>query len=513
MMLKDMAFLECKFMRGDRMFKKILIANRGEIAVRVIQTCKEMGIKTVAVYSEADKRALHVLEADQAVFLGPSDPSQSYLDMDKIIGAARVTGAQAIHPGYGFLSENHEFAERCVRDDIVFIGPPARAIKEMGDKIKSRQIMKDGGVPVTPGFTRGDRSMDAIQTKAQEIGYPVLIKATAGGGGKGIRVVNTPEELPEAWESAAREAKNAFGNDEVYLEKFFLRARHIEFQILADHFGKTIHLLERECSIQRRHQKIIEETPSPAVTPELREAMGRAAVAAAKAAGYTNAGTVEFLLDDQNRYYFLEMNTRLQVEHPITEMITGVDLVRQQLEIAAGNPLTLDQEDIQARGHAIECRIYAEDPENNFFPSPGNISFFKEPTGSGIRNDCGVYSGCTVPVEYDPILSKLTAHGETREHAIAKMTRALRSYIVLGVRIPVDFLLDVLASLPFERGEVFTSFIATHFADWKPGQTNRDLACLAFIVDELTGAQRQTRGMGTGTDAPTPFQTLGSWTV
>jgi acetyl/propionyl-CoA carboxylase alpha subunit len=339
-----------------------------------------------------------------------------------------------------------------------------------------------------------------------------MIKATAGGGGKGIRVVNTLEELPEACESAAREAKNAFGNGEVYLEKFFTRARHIEFQILADHFGKTIHLLERECSIQRRHQKIIEETPSPAVTPKLRKEMGEAAVAAAMAAGYTNAGTVEFLLDDQNHYYFLEMNTRLQVEHPITEAINGIDLVRQQIEIAAGTPLALNQKDIFARGHAIECRIYAEDPENNFFPSPGTLSFFKEPTGPGIRNDCGVYSGCTVPVEYDPILSKLTVLGETREQAIAKMTKALKSYIVLGVRTPIDFLLDVLASSPFKTGEVFTNFIATHFADWTPGQTNRDLACLAFIVDELT-PQTQTAGRKLKTNTPTPFQTLGNWTL
>ena len=491
------------------MFKKILIANRGEIAVRVIQTCKDMGIKTVAVFSEADSKALHVLEADEAVGLGPSDPSQSYLDMDKIIRAAKATGAQAIHPGYGFLSENHEFVERCTQAGVVFIGPTAQAILQMGDKITSRKIMVDSGVPVTPGFTSGNHSLDEMKAKADEVGYPVLIKATAGGGGKGIRIVNTPEELPEACKSASREAKNAFGNDEVYLEKFFTRARHIEFQVLADHFGKTIHLLERECSIQRRHQKIIEETPSPAVTPQLRKEMGRAAVAAATAAGYTNAGTVEFLLDDQNRYYFLEMNTRLQVEHPITEMITGIDIVRQQIEIAAGNPLTLDQADIVARGHAIECRIYAEDPENDFFPSPGTLAFFKEPTGPGIRNDCGVYSGCTVPVEYDPILSKLTAHGENRSQAIAKMTKALKSYIVLGVRTPIDFLIDVLASSPFEQGEVFTNFIDTHFSQWKPGQKNRDLACLAFMVAELT--QGQTRVKNTRTEAATPFQTLGNW--
>ena len=492
------------------MFKKILIANRGEIAIRVIQTCRDMGIKTVAVYSDADKTALHVLEADQAVCLGPSDPSQSYLDMDKIIKAAKETQAQAIHPGYGFLSENHEFVEKCIENDIVFIGPPAKAIKEMGDKITSRQIMVKSGVPVTPGLTSGSHSLTEMQDKAKKIGYPVLIKATAGGGGKGIRIVNTSDELPEACESASREAKNAFGNGEVYLEKFFTRARHIEFQILADNFGKTIHLLERECSIQRRHQKLIEETPSPAVGPSLRKEMGKAAVAAAKAAGYTNAGTVEFLLDDQGCYYFLEMNTRLQVEHPVTEMITGIDLVRQQIEIAAGNPLTLDQSDISARGHAIECRIYAEDPENNFFPSPGTISFYKEPTGPGIRNDCGVYSGCTVPVEYDPILSKLTAHGETRDQAIAKMIKALKSYIVLGVRTPIDFLLDLLASSPFEKGDVFTNFIDTHFSHWKPGEKNRDLACLAFIVDELSRSEKQT-SRKTQTHSPTPFQTLGNW--
>ncbi len=494
------------------MFKKILIANRGEIAVRVIQTCRDMGIKTVAVYSEADGKALHVLEADEAVCIGPSDPAQSYLSMEKIIEAAQQTKAQAIHPGYGFLSENYEFVEKCLEAGIVFIGPPARAIQQMGDKITSRKIMVDAGVPVTPGLTSGNHSLEEMQHKAREVGYPVLIKATAGGGGKGIRIVHTQEELAQGCESAAREAKNAFGNGEVYLEKFFPRARHIEFQILADNFGNTIHLLERECSIQRRHQKIIEETPSPSVTPALRAEMGKVAVAAARAAEYVNAGTVEFLLDDQNRYYFLEMNTRLQVEHPVTEMITGIDLVRQQIEIAAGNPLTLNQSDISARGHAIECRIYAEDPENDFCPSPGKIEFFKEPTGPGIRNDCGIYSGCTVPMEYDPILSKLTVHGERRDQAIVKMIKALKDYIIMGVRTPMDFLLDIMGSTPFQEGDVFTNFIDTHFSDWKPSQKNLGLACLAFIADDICKEKSQSPGKGERQN-PTPFQTLGNWNL
>ncbi|MCP3942685.1 MAG: acetyl-CoA carboxylase biotin carboxylase subunit [Desulfobacteraceae bacterium] len=495
------------------MFKKILIANRGEIAVRVIQTCKDMNIKTVAVYSDADKTALHVLEADEAVHIGPSDPSQSYLAMDKIIGAALKTRAQAIHPGYGFLSENPEFVEKCTQAEIVFIGPSAQAIRKMGDKITSRKIMMAGGVPITPGLTGSHHTLDEMGQKADEIGYPVLIKATAGGGGKGIRIVHSQEELSDACESASREAKNAFGNPDIYLEKFFPRARHIEFQILADNFGNTIHLLERECSIQRRHQKIIEETPSPAVSPSLREEMGNTAVTAAKAAEYVNAGTIEFLLDDQNRYYFLEMNTRLQVEHPVTEMITGIDLVRQQLEIAAGNPLTLTQSDISARGHAIECRIYAEDPENDFFPSPGKIEFFKEPGGPGIRNDSGIYSGCTVPVEYDPILSKLTTHGETRDQTIAKMIKALKSYIVLGVKTPIDFLIDILSSPPFKEGDVFTNFIDTHFSTWKPTEKNRDLACLAFLVDEVCKKKNRSTDGDEKKQPPGPFHTLGNWNL
>ncbi len=428
------------------MFQKILIANRGEIAVRVIRTCKDMGICTVAVYSEADRDALHRLEADQAVCIGASDPAQSYLNMDRIIEAARTTGAQAIHPGYGFLSENPEFADCCHRAGIVFIGPPAQVIRDMGDKLTARQIMIDAGVPVVPGLSGTEHALSDMMETARKIGYPVLIKASAGGGGKGIRIVNSPQEMKPALASASREALNAFGDGRVYLEKFLTRARHIEFQILADQAGRTIHILERECSVQRRHQKIIEETPSLAVSPGLRAEMGEAACAAARAAGYVNAGTVEFLLDDQGRYYFMEMNTRLQVEHPVTELVTGIDLVRQQILVAAGLPLALSQDDIFARGHAIECRIYAEDPENGFFPSPGRITCYQEPAGPGIRNDSGIHANASVPVEYDPILSKLSVHAQTRDQAIARMIRALKSYIVLGVRTPVDFMVDVLDS-------------------------------------------------------------------
>ncbi len=493
------------------MFKKILIANRGEIALRVINTCRDMGVKTVAVYSDADKLALHVLAADEAFYLGASEPAQSYLNMDKIIDAAKTTGAQAIHPGYGFLAENSEFVEKCDQQGVVFIGPPAKVIKDLGDKITSRKIMVNSGVPVTPGLTSTEADPGVMSVEAEKIGYPVLIKATAGGGGKGIRIVHSSEEMADACAAASREAVNAFGNGEIYLEKFFTKARHIEFQVLADKFGNTIHLLERECSIQRRHQKIIEETPSFVMTPALRQEMGKAAVTAAKASGYVNAGTVEFLLDENNKFYFLEVNTRLQVEHPVTEMITGVDLVRWQLEIAYGKELTLKQEDIAGRGHSIECRIYAEDPENDFFPSPGTISFLKEPTGPGIRNDCGVYSEFEVPVDYDPILSKLIVHAQTRDLAIAKMIKALKSYIVIGVKTPIDFLMDVLKSEPFICGEVFTDFIETHFENWQPDMSDADLARIAFVIDEMCG-NRKAKKLVCAKDAmPTPWQTLGSW--
>ncbi len=492
------------------MFKKILIANRGEIALRVINTCKDMGIETVSVYSDADDKAIHVLSSDEAVYIGAPEPSESYLNIDKIIKAAKDSNSEAIHPGYGFLAENADFAARCEKENIVFIGPSAKAIKDLGDKITSRKIMIESQVPVTPGLTNTEADACVMAKEAEKVGYPVLIKATAGGGGKGIRIVNSPDEMAEACASASREALNAFGNGEIYLEKFFTNARHIEFQILADSFGNTIHVLERECSIQRRHQKIIEETPSNVLTPELREEMGAAAVAAAKAAGYVNAGTVEFLLDSENKFYFLEINTRLQVEHPVTEMITGIDLVRQQLEIASGNKLSLTQEDIAGRGHSIECRIYAEDPANEFFPSPGKIEFLREPKGPGIRNDCGVYTGFEVPVNYDPIISKLVVHAETRPQAIDKMVKALKDYIILGVRTPIDFLIDVMESVPFSKGDVYTNFIETHFSDWSENFDESDIAAIAYVLDEMCTRKKINTGIS-GYNGVTPFSTLGNW--
>ena len=493
------------------MFEKILIANRGEIALRVIHTCREMGIKTVAVYSDADKTAAHVLFSDEAVYLGPSEPSLSYLNMDALISAARQTGVEAIHPGYGFLSENHEFARRCQDEGLVFIGPPPEVIQALGDKITSRKIMLDGGVPVIPGLSRCEPDMAVLKEAAKEIGYPILVKATAGGGGKGIRIVHGPEEMEQAVTEASSEAFNAFGNREVYIEKFFTRARHIEFQILADQYGHTIHLYERECSIQRRHQKIIEETPSLALTPELREEMGNAAVKAAKSAHYENAGTVEFLLDEENRFYFLEINTRLQVEHPVTEITTGVDLVRLQIEIAAGRELSLRQSDIRPRGHAIECRIYAEDPEKDFFPSPGTIRFMKEPDGPGIRIDSGIYQGFEVPVDYDPILSKLIVHAGTRDEAVGKMIKALQDYIILGVKTPVELMTDILNSEPFRTGQVFTDFITTHFSDWKPDRDLADMAMIAFLAHSRGNIEKRGRTSSEPGKTVSPWDTLGNW--
>jgi len=476
-----------------------------------MNTCREMGIATVAVYSEADRRAVHVLKADQAVFLGDSEPAESYLNIDKIIAAAKQTGAEAIHPGYGFLAENPLFAERCEKEGLVFIGPPSHVIRELGDKTVARRTVEGSGVPVIPGMNRPESDPGILAREAENIGYPVLIKAVAGGGGKGMRVVTSPKDFQEACVSASSEANRAFCDGAIYLEKYLYRPRHVEFQIIADMHGNVVHLFERECSIQRRHQKIIEETPSPIMTPELRERMGAAAVAVAKASGYVNAGTVEFLVDQAGKFYFLEVNTRLQVEHPVTEMITGLDIVRIQMEVACGNPLALTQENIRSRGHAIECRIYAEDPEKGFYPSPGKIIYMQEPSGPGVRNDCGIYSGFQVPVEYDPILSKLIVYAEGRNQAIMRMIQALEDYVILGVSTPVPFLIDVLKSEAFVKGDTFTDFIDTYFAGWKPNRCDTNAACAAFIIDELSHVPKAKTAPTQDGAGSSPWQTLGSW--
>ena len=492
------------------MFTKVLIANRGEIAVRILRTCKEMGLGTVAVYSEADASAAHVLEAHETCFLGEADPSSSYLNMDKILDAALKTGAEAIHPGYGFLAENADFAEKCGEAGIVFIGPSAQVMRDLGDKVMARQIMERAGVPVIPGMKEGTVDPECLRREADSLGYPVMIKAVAGGGGKGMRVVSDQAILMQEAVSARSEAEKAFGNGSLYLEKCLISPRHIEIQILADQHGNVVHLFERECSIQRRHQKIVEETPSPVMTPDMLESICDAALSAARAAGYVNAGTVEFLLDGDGKFYFLEVNTRLQVEHPVTEMVTGVDLVRLQLEIAAGNPLPFRQEEITRKGHSMECRIYAEDPESGFFPSPGRILIHREPSGPGIRNDCGIYQGFEVPVEYDPILSKLIVWAEDREKARMRMIRALESYAILGVHTTIPFLIDLLASEKFRSGETHTGFIEESFSNWTMGGEDVDLARIAYVVDELNAGGKQ-QGSPESVGMPTPWETLGAW--
>ncbi|RME50822.1 MAG: acetyl-CoA carboxylase biotin carboxylase subunit, partial [Deltaproteobacteria bacterium] len=426
------------------MFEKVLVANRGEIAVRVIRALRELGVSSVAVHSEADAGALHVQLADEAVSIGPPPPRESYLAIETILEAARKTGAEAIHPGYGFLAENADFAQACHDAGITFIGPSPDAIRLMGNKVEARQTLQAAGIPLVPGTEGKAHDVAAITAEAEKMRYPLLVKAAAGGGGKGMRIVARPEELERAITAAMREAEAAFGDRSVYVERYIENPRHIEFQILADAHGHTIHLFERECSIQRRHQKIVEETPSTALTPELRERMGAAAVAVARAVGYVNAGTVEFLLDPEGTFYFLEMNTRIQVEHPITEMTTGVDLVAWQIRIAAGGALTLRQEDLAQRGHAIECRIYAEDPEKGFLPAPGPILALHEPAGPGVRNDSGIYAGDRVTGFYDPILAKLIVWGADREAARQRMILALRDYVILGIPTTIGFLADLL---------------------------------------------------------------------
>src|SRR5438270_2982095 len=441
------------------MFSMLLIANRGEIAVRVIRACHEMRISAVAVYSEVDRASLHVRKADEAYPIGPAAAKESYLNIDKMISVAKQSGADAIHPGYGFLSENAQFARACADGGVKFIGPTAAAMDSMGSKTRARQAMEKAGVPFVPGTSRGVDSFEEAQAVAERIGYPVMLKAAAGGGGKGMRLVHSPDELQSALEGARSEAERAFGDGEVYLEKAIINPRHIEMQVLADERGHTVYLGERECWLERRHQKVVEEAPSPVVDPEMRRRMGEVAVRVAQAAGYTNAGTVEFLVDQEKNFYFLEMNTRLQVEHPVTEMVTGLDLVHLQILIAAGAQLPFAQGDVQLRGHAIEVRVYAEDPENNFFPSPGKITRLLTPSGPGIREDSGIYEGWTVPIDYDPMLSKLIAYAPTREQAIRRLRRALDEYFIGGIANNLGLFRRILEGDEFQTATIDTDYL------------------------------------------------------
>ncbi len=444
------------------MIRKLLVANRGEIAVRIIRACRELGIESVAVYSEADKESLHAQLADQAVCIGPGPSTESYLNMESIISATMTTGADAIHPGFGFLSENARFAQICEKCGIIFVGPPSSVIRSLGNKQEARNTMEAAGVPVIPGTKGAVLDVDAGKKEADRIGYPVIIKAALGGGGKGMRTAFSPEEFEKAFLTAKKEAQMAFGDGTMYIEHFVENPRHIEFQILADQQGNVIHLGERDCSIQRNHQKMIEESPSVAVSDRLRRKMGKAAVKAAKAAHYVNAGTIEFLLEKDESFYFMEMNTRIQVEHPVTEWVTGMDLVKEQLRIASGLPLTVSQKDVHVQGHAIECRINAENPQKNFRPSPGTITELHLPGGQGIRVDTGIYPGYTVPPYYDSMLAKLIVHGNTREEAIAKMKSALGEVVIQGVDTNIDYQFEILSHPDFQSGNFNVGFLSTH---------------------------------------------------
>ncbi|MDQ5836613.1 MAG: acetyl-CoA carboxylase biotin carboxylase subunit [Acidobacteriota bacterium] len=444
------------------MFDKVLIANRGEIALRVIRACRELGIQTVAVYSEADRESLHVRFADDDVCIGPPPARDSYLKIPRLIAAAEITGADAIHPGYGFLAENAEFAETCAASNITFIGPTADQIRVMGDKAAARRAMSDVGVPIIPGTPGPVDDVDQALEFATSIGFPVIIKAAAGGGGKGMRVARDADDFARSFQLARSEALSAFGNGDVYVEKYLARPRHIEFQILGDKHGNVIHLGERDCSVQRRHQKLIEEAPSPAVTPELRQRMGEAAVRGAKSIEYVGAGTIEMLLDEDGSYYFMEMNTRIQVEHPVTEMLTGVDLVKEQIRVAAGHKLSIKQSDVTLTGHAIECRINAEDPET-FAPSPGRITAYNAPGGPGVRLDTAAYNGYFVPPYYDSLIAKLIVHARTREVAIARMRRALEVMVVEGIKTTIPLHQSIMDDPYFRAGEYSTRFMEQFF--------------------------------------------------
>ncbi len=487
------------------MFRKILIANRGEIAVRLIRACRDLGVSPVAVYSEADRQALHVRLADEAYFIGPSPAPESYLVGEKIIDAARRSGAEAIHPGYGFLSEREWFARAVEGAGITFIGPSPESIELMGDKTNARVAAAKAGAPIVPGATEPLAGEAEAQKVANEIGYPVMLKASAGGGGKGMRIVRSDEEMGAALQMASAEAQSAFGDPSVYLEKLIERPRHIEIQVVADKQGNTIHLGERECSVQRRHQKVIEECPASFNDPDLRARMGEAAVKIARAANYHSVGTIEFLVDAQRNFYFLEMNTRLQVEHPVTELVTGIDLVREQIRIAAGEKLTIKQEDVRWEGSAIECRVYAEDPDHNFLPSPGRITKLKVPSGPGVRDDSGVYEGWEVPLFYDPMISKLATWGATREEAMARMRRALGEYHVGGIRTTIPFFLSVLDDEEFQRGEIDTGYIARFLERQKAKATTQDGnddARVAAVIVAAINFTRQSKQAANAASAP-----------
>ncbi|MFZ0138046.1 MAG: acetyl-CoA carboxylase biotin carboxylase subunit [Candidatus Sulfotelmatobacter sp.] len=487
------------------MFKKILIANRGEIAVRVLRACHEMGITAVVVYSDVDRASLHVRKADEAYPIGAAAASESYLNIGKILDVAQRSGADAIHPGYGFLSENAKFAQACADAGVKFIGPTAAAMEAMGSKTRARQAVEKAGVPFVPGTSRGVESFAEAEQVAARIGYPVMLKAAAGGGGKGMRLVHVPEELKSSLEAARSEAERSFGDSEVYIEKAIVNPRHIEMQVLADEHGNTVYLGERECSLQRRHQKVLEEAPSPIVDADMRRRMGEVAVRVAHAANYTNAGTVEFLVDQagndqQKNFYFLEMNTRLQVEHPVTELVTGLDLVHLQIRIAAGEKLPFTQDDVRIRGHAIECRIYAEDPDNNYFPSPGKITLLLAPSGPGIRRDSGMYEGWNVPIDYDPLLAKLIGYGSDREQAIARLTRALGEYFVGGIKTNISLFRRILHDADFRAAKLDTGFLDRMLKRTESEAADSRAAEVAAIAAGLFAALGST-GQGTGNGA------------
>ncbi|MGA7793589.1 MAG: acetyl-CoA carboxylase biotin carboxylase subunit [Candidatus Acidiferrales bacterium] len=489
------------------MFRKILIANRGEIAVRIARACREMGVASAAVFSDADRAALHVRLADEAYRIGPAPSRESYLRIDKVMEAARRAGCDALHPGYGFLAENPELARACTANNITFIGPSPEAMERLGSKTAARQLAAWAGVPMVPGTKDPIENLSDAAKIARELGYPVLLKAVSGGGGKGMRLVAADSEMAGAWRDAASEALNAFGDARLYLEKYVDRPRHIEIQIFGDAHGHIVHLGERECSVQRRHQKVIEESPSPVMTPDLRRAMGEAAVRLAKEAGYANAGTVEFLVDAQRNFYFLEVNTRLQVEHPVTEMVTGLDLVKLQIRVAAGEPLPFSQRGVKLSGHAVECRLYAEDPSNQFFPSPGTILSRRAPSGPGIRLDDGVYEGFTVSTEYDPMLGKLIAWGQDREEAIARLARALEEHSVTGIKTNSGLLLGILRDPEFLRGEISTRWLDEKLphllAEMQTQERDvvaEDAAILAALLHSL-GAKDAAPANGTAAEA------------